>query len=130
MILQSYDNQTGAFNSTDRYACRIVVPWAHKLTSAKLICLNCVLTGTVEVFLRFADHGSSRGGAQVGLKLENDDMDDLGVIANTFNKWPFDIQTYNTLTAPADRIYFIQGTATDAADRINELVLMIDVERV
>lgn len=136
MILQSYDNdpagidlvQTGVFeDGADIYACRTVVPWSHRLVVATLTCMNAVTTGTVEVALRFTDPGSGRGGAQIGLSLENDDLDAL---ANTYNKWVFDLQGYEKIVAPQDRQYFVQASATDAADRLDELVLLLDVERV
>lgn len=136
MILQAYDPQTGAFASTispytkDLYACRIVVPWPHKLLKATLACQNTVTEGTVEIFLRFADPGASRAGGQIGLKLENDDLDRGWVLANNYNSWDFDLQTYLGMQAPPMRQYFVQATATDAADRLDELILILDVERV
>jgi hypothetical protein len=136
MILQSQDRdpagidliQSGVFeDGADIYACRTIVPWSHKLVAATLTCMNAVTTGTVEVMLRFTDPGSGRGGAQIGLKLENDDLDAL---ANSYNRWVFDLQTYKGMAAPAYRQYFVVGTATDVADRLDELVLLLDVERV
>lgn len=136
MILQSHDSdpagidlrQTGAFNDgADIYACRTVAPWPHKLMKAVLTCMNCVTEGAVEVTLRFVDPGSGRGGAQIGLKLENDDLD---AQENTYNRWEFDLQSYAGEPKPADRQYFVQATATDFADRLDELLLTLEVERV
>jgi hypothetical protein len=44
--------------------------------------------------------------------------------------WNFDLQVYRGLHAPAMRQYFIQATATKAADRLDELVLVLDWDRV
>jgi hypothetical protein len=136
MILQSYDPQTGAFASTlsdytnDLYACRTVVPWPHKLVKATLTCQNTVTAGTVEIFLRFSDPGANRAGGQIGLKLENDDLDVGWALENNYSLWTFDLQAYKNSHAPANRQYFIQATATDAADRLDEPILILDVERV
>lgn len=136
VVFQAYDPQTGAFASTlsdytgDLYACRILVPWAHKISKATLMSQNTVLVGTVEIFLRFADPGSSRAGGQIGLKLENADLDSGWVLANNVNLWNFDLQDYKGAYAPPNRQYFIQATATDAADRLDEPILLLEVERV
>lgn len=135
MILQSYDPQTGPFASmlsdyvSDLYACRTIVPWSHKLMKATLACQNTVTAGAVEIYLRFTDPGASRAGGQIGLKLENDDLDVGWVLANNYNSWDFDLQSYKGFRAPAMRQYFVQATATDVKDRLDELVLLLDLER-
>ena len=127
--IQAYDNQTGLVAGTD-YACRVVVPWPNDLVKATLCCVNTVTTGTVEVFLKFVDTGGGRGGSEIGLKFENDDLDVGWTLANNFNKWDFDLGDYAHTSAPAWRQYFVVVTGTDSADRLDEMVLVLDVQRV
>jgi hypothetical protein len=129
MILQSPDNRTGDFSSSGFYSARLIVPWPHRLLTAKATSQNVVLTGTVELRLRFTDPDAGRGGAQIGVKLENDDLDDPPTQANSYSTYAFDLDGYEKLVAPGNRMYFLEATSTNAADRLDELVLMVDVER-
>lgn len=124
--LQSFDPAfRGAdFSSTDRYTCRILVPFAHKLITAKLYFQKTVTTGTVTVTLKQADVGDGRGGAIVGTALNNTD---LGDVTDTNTKIDFVLAVSDKLIAGAHRTYFLVITATNSADRVDEPMLVIEV---
>jgi hypothetical protein len=110
---------------TNTYCCRLMVPYVHKLSTAKLYSQNIVTTGTVQVQLRQTDPGDGRGGALVGDVLENDDLDDVSSV-NT--KYDFTLYAADKRLAPALRQYFLVITGTDPADRVDEPTLVLEVD--
>lgn len=124
-FLQATDAQAAAFDSADLYLCRIVVPIVHKLVSAKLYTQNVVTTGTVTVSLKQTDVSDARGGTVLGTVLNN-----AALLGNTSRNTeiPFVLAAAELGIAPAGRQYFLVLTATNAADRVNEPVLLLEVE--
>lgn len=118
--IQAHATTTGAFNSSDRYCCRIVIPSTHKLTGAALQVQNVVLTGTVTVLLKQTDPGDARGGSTIDTLAGSD----FTAAASLCQKVTFDLSSYRS-TAPEDRQYFLVMTATDSADRLDEPVLVL-----
>ncbi len=117
------------FHKSDWYAGRIIIPYPHKLVSSFMLAHTIVTTGTVEAKLRQTDIGDPRGGAQVGVKLENADLTPDGSISNIATRYDFTLADTDTGVAPAFRQYFLILSATNAADRLGEPVLGIEVEK-
>lgn len=124
---QAHSDQAAAFNSADLYLCRIVVPFAHKLVSATLFTQNVVTTGTVTASLKQTDVGDARAGAVVGTVLNNAAL--LSNV-NLNTRIPFTLASSDTGVAPSERQYFLVLTATNSADRVDETVLMLEVEAI
>lgn len=116
-----------AIDGTDRIACRINVPYAHKLVSASLITENIVQVGTLAATLKQTDLGDARGGATLGTALDNTTLEPDNT--NRHKRLDFVLKDEDLLTAPANRCYFVTLTGTDPADRITEPQLMIEVAR-
>lgn len=117
------------FYRSDQYACRIIVPYLHRLVSAFMLTQNVVTTGTVTASLRQTDIGNSRGGALVGDKLENADLTPDGTVTNTSSKYEFMLGSDDKSVSPAFRQYFLILSATNDADRIGEPLLALEVEK-
>jgi hypothetical protein len=117
-------------HETDLYLCRTIVPFAHRLKNAYLVTQEVVLTGTVQVYLKQSDPGDGRGGAVVGqIKGTATDTDEaLEAVTTTHTKEPFVLYPEDLGIAPAYREYFLVLTATNAADRIGEPQLLLEVE--
>jgi len=130
--LQSSDVRgTSDFSGTDLYACRIIVPFAHKLLSADVYVHNLVTTGTVTLDLRRTDIGASRGGALVGTQLNNTTLAaSTAATASAFTKRSFVLGATDTTMAPEGREYFLILGSSNSADRLGEPVLLIQVEAV
>ena len=127
--LQSDSASTGDITEADVYTCRIIVPYAQKLLAADVVVHNLVTTGTVTVSLRRTDLGNSRGGALVGAQLNNTTLEaSTAATASMMTKRSFVLGAADTVGAPADREYFLVLSTTDAADRLDEPVLLIQVE--
>lgn len=124
-FLQATDARAAAFDSADLYLCRIVVPFVHKLVSAKLHTQNVVTTGTVTVSLKQTDVSDARAGTVLGTVLNN-----AALLGNTSRNTeiPFVLAAVELGIAPAGRQYFLVLTATDSADRVDEPVLLLEVE--
>lgn len=112
------------FSGSDRYTCRVIVPFVHKLVTAKLYAQNVVTTGTVTVTLKQSDVNDGRGGAIVGTAFANADLEDW---STTNKEFAFTLASADKATAPANRHYFLIITATNAADRVDEPLLLIEV---
>lgn len=112
---------------TNTYVCRILVPIAGKLSKARMYAQNIVTTGTVLVQLRQTDPGDGRGGALVGKILENDDLSDVSSVST---KLDFVLSAGDKMVAPANRQYFLVITGTDPADRVDEPMLVLEVDDV
>lgn len=125
--IQATDPSTAAFNSTDRYSNRCVVPFAHTVVAAYLFTLNTVTTGTVEIQLKKVDVGDARGGANVGTKLQNSDID---AATSVNKKFTLTLSADDKGVSPAFRQYFVVSTGTNSADRFDEPTLVLEVERV
>lgn len=125
--LQATDAQAAAFDSADLFLCRIVVPFAHKLVSAKLYTQNVVTTGTVTASLKQTDVGDARAGSVMGTVLNN-----AALLANTNQNTeiPFVLADADLGIVPSGRQYFLVLTATNSADRVDEPVLLLEVEPV
>ena len=119
-------------HETDLYACRVIVPITHKLKNAWLIAQEIVLSGTVQVYLKQSDNGDGRGGAVVGqIKGTATDTDEeLEAVAAVHTREPFVLYAEDKNIAPAFREYFVVITTTNAADRIDEPQLLLEVEPV
>jgi N-formylglutamate amidohydrolase len=126
-FLQSYDPTIAAFNTANLHTCRLIVPFVHKLVSAYLVTTNVVHTGTVTAALRQSDHLDTYSGALVGTALNNTT---LGAETSKTTKIEIALADADKQVAPAFRCYHLTLTATDAADRINHPLLLIEVERV
>lgn len=126
-FFQSFDQQRAAINSTDLVTCRVVVPFAHKLKSATLYTHTVVTTGTVTTTLKQADDGDARAGVTVGVALDNTT---LAAHGNVSKKTEFVLKAADMGVAPAGRLYFIVASGTDAADRVDDPLLVIEVENV
>lgn len=126
-FLQATDAQAAAFDSADLFLCRIVVPFVHKLVSAKLYTQNVVTTGTVTVSLKQTDVSDLRGGTVLGTVLNN-----AALLGNTSQNTeiPFVLATGDLGIVPSGRQYFLVLTATNSADRVDEPVLLLEVEAV
>lgn len=125
--LQSYDPQNGGI-VTDLPTCRIHVPFAHKLISSFFTTQNVVTSsGTVTASLRQTDVGDVRAGSLVGTILENDDLENHSFVCTKFD---FVLADKDKGVAPANREYLLMLTGTNSSDRVDEPVLVIEVERV
>ena len=126
-FLQATDAQAAAFNSADLFLCRIVVPFAHKLVSAKVFTQNVVTTGTVTVSLKQTDVSDARAGSVLGTVLNN-----AALLGNTSRNTeiPFVLADSELGIVPSGRQYFLVLTATNSADRVDEPVLLLEVDRV
>lgn len=126
-FLQATDAQAAAFDSADLFLCRVVVPFVHKLVSAKLYTQNVVTTGTVTVSLKQTDVSDSRAGTVLGTVLNN-----AALLANASRNTeiPFVLTDTDVAFAPSGRQYFLVLTATNSADRVDEPVLLLEVEAV
>jgi hypothetical protein len=118
-------DQTGAFDSTDRHDCWIIVPFEHRIVSARVYTTQVVLTGTVNIGLRQADLGDARAGVLVGSLLENVD---LVAGASAWQCYSFTLADSDKLTFPRRRIYHIMCDATNSADRFDEPQLLLEVD--
>ena len=125
--LQAADSQAAAFDSADLFLCRIVIPFVHRLVSAKLYTQHVVTTGTVTVSLKQTDVNVARGGTVLGTVLNN-----AALLGNTSQntKIPFVLADADLGIVPSGRQYFLVLTATNSADRVNEPVLLLEVETV
>ncbi|KKN40368.1 hypothetical protein LCGC14_0734200 [marine sediment metagenome] len=126
-FLQAQSNQTAAFNASGLRVCFVVVPFVHKLVNAWLLTSNVVTTGTVEVQLKNRDVNDAQGGSNVGTKLENDDLEDWSV---TNKRFALTLSADDMATSPAMRTYFWSFTATNSADRLDEPILLLEVEEI
>ena len=126
-FLQATDAQAAAFNSADLSLCRIVVPFAHKLVSARVFTQNVVTTGTVTVSLKQTDVSDARAGSVLGTVLNN-----AALLGNTSRNTeiPFVLADAELGIVPSGRQYFLVLTATNSADRVDEPVLLLEVDRV
>lgn len=115
-----------SINLVDLYACQVAVPFTHKIIGATLYSQNVVTTGTVTVTLRQRDKGDSRGGAAMGTALNNTTLIPPAVLTNA--KYDFVLTSDDKAVAPANRIYFVVFTGTDAGDRVEEALLVLKVE--
>lgn len=120
---QSFDPQKAAFDATDLYTCRIVVPFAHKLVKASLYVQKVVLVGTVTAALNQTDVGDARAGSQWAILSGSD----LSAVTDVHTKLDFTLISAALGVAPADRTYFLVLAATNTADRVDEPVLSIEV---
>lgn len=127
MFLQAQSNQAAAFNSSGLRVCFVVVPFLHRLVGVWLLSSNIVTTGTVEVQLKNRDANDVQGGSSVGTKLENDDLSDWSATAK---KFAYTLSADDKATSPAFRTYFWSFTATNSADRLNEPMLLLEVEEI
>ena len=127
--LQAQDRVAGtaAFNSTDVLTCRITVPYAHKLEEAFLFVENTVLTGDLEIFLMRVDPNDARTAAEIGVKLENADINEGVAISAKHVKIDILLGDDDKGVAPANRQYLLKLTSTNSADRFEEPQLMIKV---
>ncbi len=127
MFLQAQSNQAAAFHSSGLRVCFVVVPFLHRLVNVWLLASNVVTTGTVTVELRKRDPNDTQGGSAVGTKLENDDLSDWSAI---LKKFYYALSADDVTTAPGFRTYFWSFTATNSADRLDEPVLLVEVEKI
>lgn len=123
--LQSYDPNIAAFNSVDLHTCRLVVPYAHELITARLITTSVIHTGTVTVALRQSDNGDTYTGVLVGTILNNAT---LGALTSKTTVISIVLATADKELAPAFRSYHLTLTSTNSADRVNHPILMLSVE--
>lgn len=126
-FLQASDAQAAAFDSADLYLCRIVVPFTHKLVSAKVFTQNVVTTGTVTVSLKQTDVSDARAGSALGTVLNNAAL--LGNVSRN-TEIPFVLVDADLGIAPSGRQYFLVLTATNSADRVDEPILLLEVDRI
>lgn len=105
--------------------CRIIVPVAHKLVTAKVYFQNITQTGTLVVSLKQTDVGDARGGTLVGTALDNTTTG--SPITNLNHQIEFTLDNDDKGVAPARRMYFLQLTGTDPADRLSEPSLLLEV---
>lgn len=117
-----------AIDLSDFYGCKIWVPYAHKLVAARVYTPNVVTTGIVEVKLMKTAVGFPRGGALVGVKLENDVLD--GPKTNVVTRYDITLTAADKLLTPEWQQYFLFVSGTDNADRFEEPTLAIEVEKV
>lgn len=106
--------------------CRVVVPVAHKLVKAKVYFQNIVQVGTLAVSLKQTDVGDARGGTLVGTALDNTTTG--SPITNINHRISFTLADADKTIAPAERMYFLQLTGTDPADRLSEPTLLLEVD--
>lgn len=123
--LQSFDPNTAAFNSADLHTCRLIVPYVHQLIEAWLITTSVIHTGTVTAALRQSDNGDGYAGVLVGTALTNST---LGAETSVTTIIPIVLAAADKVLAPAFRCYHLTLTATDAADRVNHPILLLELE--
>lgn len=123
--VQQWDKITGDITSGPIYVCRTVISRAHKLLAARVYVQNVVLTGTVEVRLRKADRLDSRGGSEVAELIDNDE---LTARASVNARYDFVLLDFAKEAAPAERMYFLSLTGSNAADRFDEPLLVLEYE--
>jgi len=123
-VWQSYHSSTGDISSADVHTCRLVAPRNHVLRKATVRLHNTAQTGTLEIYLKKTDPGDARGGATVGTKLDNDD---ISVLSNTTQDFEFTLADADKALAPKGREYFVLLSSTNAADRLDEPVLLLEV---
>jgi hypothetical protein len=123
--VQQWDKITGDLTAGPIYVCRLTIPRSHKLLRAWVYTQNVVLTGTVEVRLRKADRMDSRGGAEIAELIDNDD---LTARSATNARYDFVLLDFAKEIAPAERMYFLSLTGTNAADRFDEPLLVVEYE--
>jgi len=92
-----------------------------------LLSSNVVTTGTVEVQLKKRDVNDAQGGSSVGTKLENDDLEDWSATAK---KFAYTLSDDDKAASPSLRTYFWSFTATNSADRLDEPMLLLEVEEI
>ncbi len=126
-FLQAQSNQVAAFNSSGLRVCFIVVPFLHRLVNVWLLTSNVVTTGTVEVQLKKRDIYDTQGGSNVGTKLENDVLEDW---TTTMKSFGYTFPANDKAISPAFRTYFWSFTATSSADRLDEPMLLLEVEEI
>lgn len=117
--------QTGAFNSTDRHVCWIIVPFSHRLISARIYTTHIAILGAVNIGLRQADLGDARTGVLVGELIENVDMvgsSDIWVVENVT------LLTADMGLSPARRIYHVMCDSSNSSDRFDEPQLLLEVD--
>lgn len=123
--LQSFDPNIAAFNSADLHTCRLIVPFAHQLITARLITTSVIHTGTVTVALRQSDNADTYTGALVGTILNNAA---LGAVTGKTTIIPIVLADADKVLAPALRSYHLTMTSTSSADRVNHPILLLSVE--
>ena len=124
--VQQWDNSRGTITITPIYVCRLVIPRAHKVLAAWVYTQNLVTTGTVEILLRKSDRLDTRGGSEIADKLENDDFTDRASINARYDFVLLDFA--KGVAAPPERMYFLSLSGTNAADRFDEPLLVIEYE--
>lgn len=127
VFFQAYDPVTGAQPGGAR-RCKIWVPFVHTLVSARVAFSNVVATGDLTVSLRIAYRQDSAGGRKLGSDLDDDDLTPAGLtVASVYNWFSWVLAGDDLATYPAWTLYFITTTGTNAADRLDEPLLMVEV---
>lgn len=123
--IQQWDKITGDITSGPIYICRMVIPRSHRLIAAWTYVQNVVLTGTVEVRLRKADRLDSRGGSEIAELIDNGE---LLARASINARYDFVLLDFAKERAPSERMYFLSLTGSNAADRFDEPLLVLEYE--
>jgi hypothetical protein len=86
-----------------------------------------VHTGTVTASLRQSDDGDTYTGSLVGTALNNTT---LGAETSKTTRIEIELADEDKVVAPANRCYHLTLTATNAADRINHPILVLEYDQV
>ncbi len=122
---QAFSENTGAVTSA-ALVCRLVIPVQHLLVAAWVYTTEVVTTGTLEVRLKKVDPRDARGGAEIAELIDNDDVTPRSA---TVARYDFILLEFAKALAPAERMYFVNILGTDAADRFNEPLLIVQYDR-
>lgn len=123
LTIQTWDKITGDLTSGPIYVCRNTIQRPHKVLRSWVYVQNVVFTGTVEVRLRKADRMDGRAGSDIAKVLTNDDLEALTSINARYD---FLLLDFAKLAAPAERMYFLSLSGTNAADRFDEPLLVVE----
>ncbi len=105
--------------------CRLVIGRPHRLLRAWVYVQNVAFTGTVEVRLRMTDPRGPRGGSDIAELINNDDLTARSLINSRYD---FELLDFAKEQAPAERMYFLSIAGTNAADRFDEPLLVVEYE--
>lgn len=124
LTIQTWDKITGDLTAGPIYVCRQTIQRNHTLLRAWVYVQNVVFTGVVEVRLRKADRMDGRAGSDIAKVLTNDDFEALTSVNVRYDFLLLDF--VQNLAAPAERMYFLSLSGTNAADRFDEPLLVVE----